>query len=113
METLTKTQITCEKCGAFCKRFGKHRNGLQRFRCRLCGATFTEEHEAPFRVEDYLNTPKGIMEIQLLVEGCSVRTVERITGIHRDAILKLLITAGERCQNVLDTHIQNVPVKDV
>lgn len=105
--------MSCEKCGASCKRFGKHRNGLQRFRCRICGATYTEEHTSPFRVEDYLNTPKGIMAIQLLVEGCSVRTVERITGIHRDAILQLLVIAGERCEDVLDSQIQNVPVKDV
>lgn len=114
METLTKSSpMTCEKCGVSCKRFGKHRNGLQRFRCRMCGATYTEDHEAPFRVEDYLGEPKGIMAIQLLVEGCSVRTVERITGIHRDAILKMLVVAGERCEALLDTEIRSIPVKDV
>lgn len=53
------------------------------------------------------------MAIQLLVEGCSVRTVERITGIHRDAILRLLVAAGERCESVLEEQIQSVPVKDV
>lgn len=53
------------------------------------------------------------MVIQLLVEGCAARTVERITGVHRDAILRLLVAAGERCQRVLDTHIQSIPVKDV
>jgi hypothetical protein len=55
----------------------------------------------------------SITAVQLLVEGCSVRTVERITGIHRDAILQLLVIAGERCEAVLDSQIQNVPVKDV
>src|SRR5690348_4384795 len=115
METLTENQIdmTCTKCGASCKRFGKHRNGLQRFRCRLCGATFTEEHEAAFRVEDYLNQARGIMAIQLLVEGCSIRTVERITGLHRDAIMRLLVAAGERCERLMDELIQDVPVRDV
>lgn len=115
MEALTtdKPKMMCEKCGVSCKRSGKHRNGLQRFCCRLCGATYTEPHAASFRIEDYLTDPKGIMAIQLLVEGCSVRTVERITGIHRDAVLKLLVVAGERCEAVLESHIQNVPVKDV
>jgi hypothetical protein len=53
------------------------------------------------------------MAIQLLVEGRSVRTVERITGIHRDAILKLLVVAGELCEVLLNSQIRNVPVKDV
>lgn len=115
METLTENQIgmACTKCGVSCKRFGKHRNGLQRFRCRLCGATFTEDHQAPFRVEDYLREPRGIMAIQLLVEGCSIRTVERITGLHRDATMRLLIAAGERCERLMDELIQDVPVRDV
>lgn len=49
----------------------------------------------------------------MLVEGNSIRSVERITGIHRDTIMKLLVAAGERCHIVLDTNVQNVPVKDV
>jgi IS1 family transposase/transposase-like protein len=112
METLT-AQFTCEKCGVSCKRFGKHRNGLQRFRCRVCGATYTEEHESAFRVEDYLNDDRGIMALKLLVEGCSVRTVERLSGIRRDTIIDILKIAGERCEAVLESLIQNVPVKDV
>ncbi|HEX4773255.1 MAG TPA: IS1 family transposase [Bryobacteraceae bacterium] len=116
METLTakvEGTLTCTKCGVSCKRFGKHRNGLQRFRCRLCGATFTEDHEVSFRIEDYLGQARGIMAIQLLVEGCSIRTVERITGLHRDAIMRLLLAAGERCERLMDTLIQNVPARDV
>lgn len=105
--------MICEKCGVSCKRFGTHRNGLQRFRCRLCGPTFTEEHEAAFRIEDYLKAPRGIMAIQLLVEGCSVRSVERVTGLHRDAITQLLVIAGERCKWLLNAIIRDVPARDV
>jgi IS1 family transposase len=47
------------------------------------------------------------------VEGCSIRTVERITGLHRDAICQLLVIAGERCERLLDHMIQDVPVRDV
>lgn len=115
METLTTTKspLTCEKCGVSCKRFGKHRNGLQRFRCRFCGACYTEEHKAPFRIEDYLEDKRGEMAFKLLVEGCSVRTAERMTGIHRDSILKLLVVAGERCEALLESQIQAIPVKGV
>lgn len=39
--------MTCHCCRNTCKRFGKHRNGLQRYRCNQCSKTFTEEHERP------------------------------------------------------------------
>ena len=110
--TSSDTMI-CSTCNTACKRFGKHRNGLQRFRCRKCGKTFTEEHERPFRIEDYLNDSRGVMAVQLLVEGCSIRTAERITGLHRDAIVKLLLVAGERCEIISDALIRNVPAEDV
>lgn len=105
--------MTCADCGIECKRFGKHRNGLQRFRCRSCHKTYTEEHQAAFRVQDYLNDPRGIMALKLLVEGCSVRSVERLTGIRRDTIIDMLKIAGERCEAVLESLIQNLPVRDV
>jgi transposase-like protein/IS1 family transposase len=111
MQTTSKT-TTCPNCGNASKRFGKHRNGLQRFRCIACLKTFTEAHARSFRVEDYLKERRGIMAIQLLVEGCSIRTVERITGIRAATLVDLLLIAGERCERLMDS-IRNVPVKDV
>jgi hypothetical protein len=35
-----------------------------------------------------------------LVEGCSIRSTERITGVHRDTILKLLVAVGEKCEHL-------------
>lgn len=105
--------MSCPYCKSESKRFGKHRNGLQRFRCLSCKKTFTEDHQLAFRIEDYLKEPRGIMAIQLLVEGCSVRTAERITGLHRDAILRLLRSASDRAQNVMDNLVQNVKATDV
>jgi IS1 family transposase len=58
--------------------------------------------------------PERIAEIvRLFVEGCSVRTIERITGNHRDTILNILVLAGERCERLLENIVRNVPVKDV
>jgi transposase-like protein len=70
--------MSCADCSAECRRFGKHRNGLQGYCCPKCGKTYTEEHERPFRIEDYLNDPRGLMALQLLLEGCSVRTPDSI-----------------------------------
>jgi IS1 family transposase len=43
----------------------------------------------------------------------SVRSVERVTGVHRDTILRLLVLAGERCQRLMERKIEHVPVRDV
>ncbi len=99
--------MNCQACNVECRKFGKHRNGLQRFRCPLCGKTYTEEHErlfAPMTVPE----DKALLAIQLLIEGTSVRTVERITGLHRDTILRLLVLAGERCIALMDAKMRNL-----
>jgi IS1 family transposase len=51
---------------------------------------------------------KALLAIQLLVEGASIRSAERITGLHRDTILRLLVLAGERCIKLLDSRMQNL-----
>ena len=104
--------MNCPKCGNAAKRFGRHRNGLQRFRCVSCRNTFTEPHKRAFVVEDYLQDPKGQMAIRMLVEGCSVRTAERLTGIRRDSIIDLLLIAGRRCEQLMDS-LHGVPATDI
>jgi transposase-like protein/IS1 family transposase len=114
MTTEEATSATvCPKCGNASKRFGRHPNALQRYRCLACGKTFTEEHERGFLVEDYLKDQRGLMAIQLLIEGCSIRTAERITGIRAASLCKLLVIAGERCEKLMSDRIQNVKAKNV
>jgi transposase-like protein/IS1 family transposase len=104
--------MTCHNCNSLCKRFGKHRNGLQRFRCKQCGRTLTEERDKP--LDDMrINIDKALLCLGLLVEGNSIRSTERITGIHRDTILDLLVKAGEKCEQLLDKRIKGIAVKDV
>jgi len=104
--------MTCHNCQIQCRRFGKHRNGLQRFRCNQCHKTYTEDHQRPL---DEMRLPfdKACSILQLLLEGMSVRSVERITGVHRDTILKLLVLVGERCQRLMDEKLVDLDVSDV
>ena len=51
---------------------------------------------------------KALLAIQLLIEGTSVRSVERVTQLHRDTILRLLVLAGERCIALMDTQMRNL-----
>ena len=72
------------------KNIGTNRNGSHRFRCKLCGHSWTEAQHKPLgdmRID--LETAK--LALRLLVEGNSVRSTERLTGMHRDTICKLLV----------------------
>ena len=104
--------MTCHDCQSRCNRFGKHRNGLQRYRCSQCRRTFTEDHTRPL-ADMRLPVENAIAIVRLFVEGCSVRSIERVTGVHRDTILRLLVLAGERCERLLADTITNLQVRDV
>jgi transposase-like protein len=51
--------------------------------------------------------------ISLLVEGCSIRSIQRITGIDQNTVMKILVLAGNRCERLLESKVRNVPVSDV
>lgn len=104
--------MTCEACEVKCQRFGKHRNGLRRFRCQNCKRTYTEAHRLTLG-EMYISEEKMLLALKLLVEGNSIRSTMRITGIDGMTITKALILAGERCEKLMGRLIVNVPVKDV
>jgi len=104
--------MVCHNCRIECKKFGRDRKGYQRFRCRQCSKTFTEFHNGHF-FGMYTPSEKAVLILQMLVEGVSVRSIERLTGVHRDMILRLLVLAGEGCERLLEERISQVPVKDV
>jgi transposase-like protein len=51
--------------------------------------------------------------LHTLVEGCSIRSVERLTGHHRDTILRLLQHAGEQAKLVMDGLMQGISADSV
>lgn len=61
----------------------------------------------------YTPSEKASLILKMLCEGMSVRSVERLTGVHRDTILKLLVIAGERCERLLEERIRQIAVRDV
>ena len=57
----------------------------------------------------YTLTPeKKLAVIASLVEGNSVRSTERITGVHRDTICRLLVQVGDRCAEIMDETMRNL-----
>src|SRR6185437_7217500 len=43
-----------------------------------------------------------------LVEGMSVRSAERLTGVHRDTILRFMKRLGDGCQGLMDRELRNL-----
>ncbi len=46
--------------------------------------------------------------ISALVVGVSMRSAERMTGIHRDTIMRLGVRTGEKCHDILDHEMRNI-----
>ncbi len=89
---------------------GKDGNGFQRFRCNGCGKKFTEPHAMAGK---HTSMEDAVRVLRMLLEGMSVRSCERLTGIHRDTILSLMIDAGESCRRFMESRIRNVPASTV
>jgi len=51
---------------------------------------------------------KKTAAISALVEGASIRSVERITGIHRDTIMRLGVRMGEGCKRIMDERFRGL-----
>src|ERR1700685_135696 len=46
--------------------------------------------------------------ISALAEGSSIRSIERMTGIHRDTIMRLGVRVGQGCTKLLDAKMRNL-----
>jgi IS1 family transposase len=60
-----------------------------------------------------LDMGKATLCLSLLTEGNSIRSTERISGVHRDTVLRLLRVAGAKCEALLNRLVSNVAVQDV
>lgn len=104
--------MNCPTCDRAMRKHGTRADGRRRFRCVDCKTVQTEARLHLFgdmRIDE--NT--GLMALQLLCEGSSVRAVARVTGLHKGTILNLLVLAGERVERFMEQAIKDVPVEDV
>ena len=56
-----------------------------------------------------LNTDKQIAIIAALAEGSSIRSVERMTCVHRDTIMRLGVRVGQGCTALMDVKMRELP----
>ncbi len=55
-----------------------------------------------------LPTDKKIAIIGALTEGSSIRSIERMTGVHRDTIMRLGVKVGQGCTALMDAKMRNL-----
>src|SRR5262249_52824968 len=51
--------------------------------------------------------------IAALAEGSSIRAIERMTGVHRDTIMRLGVRVGQGCARILDEKMVGLPCTDI
>jgi len=55
-----------------------------------------------------LSTDKQIAVIGALAEGSSIRSIERITGVHRDTVMRLGVRVGKGCAALMDAKMRDL-----
>jgi IS1 family transposase len=58
-----------------------------------------------------LQMEKKISVISALAEGNSIRSIERMTGIHRDTIMRLGVKVGQGCEKIMDAEMKGLSCK--
>jgi transposase-like protein/IS1 family transposase len=92
----------CVKAGSFGKRH------VQRWKCTSCKTRFSEPHERLTR-DTFVSNPKAAEQaLKCLLEGCSIRTTERLTGLNRNTIMRLLLVAGERSSKLMYSRMRDL-----
>ena len=56
-----------------------------------------------------LSLDRRTQAIGCLVEGNSIRSTERMTGIHRDTVMRLLVEVGTGCASLMDEQMRELP----
>lgn len=72
--------------------------------------------EFPYTLSHMANVlprAKKVAIIKALVEGCSIRSVERMTGVHRDTIMRLMVKVGEAYDALMDRLMVDLPCLEI
>lgn len=94
------------------QKYGKTAKGEQRYRCNNCKHVWFDK--APNPLGDFrVPVENAKRALHLLVEGASIRATERLTGIGRNALCRLLVFFGEACRVFLDKRMRGLKLDHV
>jgi transposase-like protein len=65
--------VTCHNCSVACAKAGRRPDGMQRYRCGVCGKTFSDriEHDNLLGQKQAVDDHKALLALNMLVEGNS------------------------------------------
>jgi transposase-like protein/IS1 family transposase len=104
--------MQCPTCQNEARKFGRDRNGNQRYQCQTCNKTLSDRPARPLD-EMRLSLDKALLCLQLLTEGNSIRATTRISGVAKDTVIALLVCVGEKCEAFLRDRLRAIEAKDV
>jgi IS1 family transposase len=56
---------------------------------------------------------KKVSVIAALAEGASIRSIERMTGIHRDTVMRLGVRVGQECDKIFDAKMRGLKCEHI
>jgi IS1 family transposase len=65
---------------------------------------------------EYMNrmdTARRAQVVRCLIEGCSINSTVRMTGVAKHTVLKLLVELGAACSEFLDENMRNLPCERI
>jgi transposase-like protein len=92
------------------KKFGKTSKGVQRYRCKTCGKTFTATAGTIF-YRKRTSEDEILETLALLAEGVRISSISRAKGHKEDTILSWLRQAASHAAQVEDVLMAKFRVK--
>lgn len=56
---------------------------------------------------------KQLLVLKMLANGSSIRATERVSNVHRDTVMRLMLRFGESCRDFMDSDLRNVETDHV
>jgi transposase-like protein len=91
---------------------GKNRAGHQQYFCNHCQKWFVETINTPL-YHKHLSKSEIIVICKHLVEKNGIRSIERITGHHRDTIGRLMGDVAEHAEKLNDFLIHDLKLSPI
>jgi len=60
-----------------------------------------------------LKAEKKLAVISALTEGCSIRSIVHMTGVHKKTIMKLLVEIGTKCEQMMNEKTRGIQCEAV
>ena len=62
---------------------------------------------------NHLPLEKQCMVVSALAEGSSIRAIERMTGVHRDTVMRLGVKIGKACERLMHETMRDLPCEKI